>query len=122
MTPEAAFDQYSRAVYRFAYRVIQREDAAEDIAQEVFLALVRAPERFDASRGTMKTYLFAMARNLVMKHYRDAHGEEQWGGEDNALSAVDPRASLEIGAAVASAVASLPPLHRRRSSCSNTKE
>jgi RNA polymerase sigma factor (sigma-70 family) len=116
------FDQYSRAVYRFAYRVTQREDAAEDIAQEVFSGPGARAGTVRHLARTMKTYLFAMARNLVMKHYRDAHGEEQWGGEDDALSAVDPRASLEIGAAVASAVASLPPLHRRRSSCSNTKE
>src|SRR5258705_9732412 len=105
MTPEAAFDQYSRPVYRFVYRLTRREDVAEDVAQETFLALVRAPERFDPGRGTMKTYLFAIARNLVLKRYRDYRGEEQWESDEEAPAAVDPRRTLEIGAAVASAVA-----------------
>jgi RNA polymerase sigma-70 factor (ECF subfamily) len=44
---------------------------AEDITQECFLALMRAPERFDPDRGNLKTYLFAIARNLTLKNYRD---------------------------------------------------
>ena len=110
--PEAAFEQYSNTVYRFAFRMTQREDLAEDVAQETFLALVRAPERFDASRGSMKTYLLAIARNLVMKRYRDRHGEEQLEDVEELAPVIDPRASLEIGPAVASAVASLPALQQ----------
>ena len=112
MTPEAAFDRYSQTVYSFVYRLTHREDAAEDVAQETFLALVRAPERFDADRGTMKTYLLSIARNLALKQYRDRHGEEQWDDQDDAPPAIDPRGALEVGAAVGAAVESLPPLQR----------
>ena len=41
--------------------------AAEDIAQEVFLSLLKAPERFDPARGSLRTFLMAIARNLVLK-------------------------------------------------------
>lgn len=112
MTPEAAFDQYSQAVYSFVYRLTRREDLAEDLAQETFLALVRAPERFDQARGTMKTYLFSIARNLTLKHYRDRRSEDQLDDEEEIPLAIDPRDALEIGAVVAQAVASLPPLQQ----------
>jgi RNA polymerase sigma-70 factor (ECF subfamily) len=71
VTPEDAFDQYSQAVYSFLYRLTRREDLAEDLTQEAFLAFVRAPERFDPARGNAKTYLFSIARNLALKQYRD---------------------------------------------------
>jgi RNA polymerase sigma-70 factor (ECF subfamily) len=109
--PEAAFDQYSQSVYRFVYRLTRREDVAEDVAQETFLALVRSPERWNAARGSMKTYLLAIARNLVLKRYRDHRAEDQLEDEMDA-PAVDPRASLEIGTAVAGAVAGLPALQQ----------
>jgi hypothetical protein len=49
--PEEAFDQYHQAVFRFAYRMTRRADLAADIAQECFLALLRAPRRFDWQAG-----------------------------------------------------------------------
>jgi RNA polymerase sigma-70 factor (ECF subfamily) len=114
VTPEAAFDQYSQSVYRFVYRLTRREDVAEDVAQETFLVLVRAPQKWNAVRGSMKTYLLAIARNLVLKRYRDYRAEEQLEDEGEAAAAgsVDPRESLEIGSAVASAVAALPALQQ----------
>jgi RNA polymerase sigma-70 factor (ECF subfamily) len=107
---EHAFDQYHRAVYSFAYRLTRRADIAEDITQECFLSLVRAPQRFDPARGTMKTYLFAIARNLVLKNYRDVR--EDPADDDMAESFIDPRTALEIGAAVERAVAALPHLQQ----------
>ena len=38
---------------------------AEDIVQEVFLALMRDLERYDATRAGLRTYLFGIARNLA---------------------------------------------------------
>jgi RNA polymerase sigma-70 factor (ECF subfamily) len=106
--PEAAFDQYHRAVYSFAYRLTRRADAAEDITQECFLALVRAPQRFDEARGTMRTYLFSIARNLALKQYRDQRPESQAEEEP----AADPRKTMELSSAVARAVAALPLLQQ----------
>jgi RNA polymerase sigma-70 factor, ECF subfamily len=109
--PEDAFDQYHLAVFSFAYRMTRRADTAEDIMQECFLTLVRHPERFDVARGTVKTYLFAIARNLILKSYRDTSGEDALQGDPPALSA-DPRRTLEISLAVERAVAALPPLQQ----------
>ena len=88
----------------------RREDLAEDITQECFLALVRAPDRFDELRGTLKTYLFSIARNLALKAYRDQRLESQ--AEDELTVETDPRATLELSSAVANAVSMLPLLQQ----------
>jgi RNA polymerase sigma-70 factor, ECF subfamily len=111
MTPEQAFDQYHQAVYDFAFRLMRREELAEDIVQDCFLAYVRSPERYDPARGTVKTFLFAIARNLTLKHYRDHRAEEALD-ESDAPPAFDPRQSLDASSAVAAAVAGLPPLQQ----------
>lgn len=115
MTPQQAFAQHHEAVFRFAYRLTGQPDVAEDLTQECFLALIRAPERYDAGRGSMKVYLFAIVRNLALKQYRD-HRQQQneLQTEESAadLLSVDPRGAMETSAAVAAAVAGLPVLQQ----------
>ena len=113
MPPREAFEQYHQAVFSFAYRLTGRQDLAHDITQECFLALIRAPERFDPARGNVKTYLFSIARNLVLKNYRDHRAETELDeGDDQAAISTDPRPSMEVSSAVAQAVAGLPPMQR----------
>jgi len=107
---EDAFDKYQQTVFDFVYRLTRRPDLAEDTTQECFLALVRAPEHFDPDRGTIKTYLFAIARNLVLKNYRDQRAAEPIESSDS--FSTDPRSALEVSFAVESAVAGLPHLQR----------
>ena len=111
MTPEQAFDDYHQAVYDFAYQLTRRTDLAEDIVQECFLAFVRKPEKYDPARGTVKTFLFSIARNLTLKHYRD-HRAENPLEEQDLPQPIDPSESLDASAAVNAAVASLPTLQR----------
>jgi RNA polymerase sigma-70 factor, ECF subfamily len=92
-------------VFRFAWRLTRRADLAEDIAQECFLALLRAPARFDPARGSLKTYLFAIARNLVLNHYRSELPEAP-------LPDLPFQPSPDISVAIATALAALPPLQQ----------
>lgn len=66
------YERHRAALFRFVYRMLSSVDVAEDVAQDCFLSLIRQPERFDVARASLRTYLFAMARNLVLKHYRDS--------------------------------------------------
>ena len=111
MTPQKAFEQFHRAVYSFSYRLTRREDLAEDITQECFLILVRDPHRFDEAKGTVKTYLFSIARNLALKQYRDHRAEEPLDDPET-VDTIDPRGSLEVSSSVATAVAGLPLLQQ----------
>ncbi len=110
MTAERLFDEYHQAVFRFVYRLTRRPDLAEDITQECFLACMRSPQRFDSSRASVKTYLFAIARNLVLKQYRDRRAEAPLGQDRPAQAGGTHRVELSI--AVETAIAALPRLQQ----------
>jgi RNA polymerase sigma-70 factor (ECF subfamily) len=55
------------AIYRFALHMCGSAPAAEDITQDVFLALIREECGFDPERGTLSGYLFGIARKLVLR-------------------------------------------------------
>lgn len=69
---ETAFvDLYRKrqgALYRFALHMSGSASLAEDITQEVFLALLRPECGFDPARGTLSGYLYGIARKLVLRH------------------------------------------------------
>ena len=109
---QAAFDQHKDAVYRFVWRMCGSTAAAEDLTQDVFVGLLRHPDRFDPARGTLRAYLLGIARNLTLKHWRAEHRFEPLDDED-AVAA--PPLDLErgdIGDAVGRAVRALRPLQR----------
>jgi RNA polymerase sigma-70 factor, ECF subfamily len=43
--------------------VTRSERTAQDVVQEVFIAVWRSAERFDASKGSVSAWLFALARH-----------------------------------------------------------
>jgi RNA polymerase sigma-70 factor, ECF subfamily len=111
VTAEQAFDDHHKAIYRFVYRLTGRPELAEDITQDCFLAILRDPQRWNAARGGMKTYLFSIARNLALKRYRDDHEDHQLG-QDRTLSITDQRMDQELPVLVAQMVSQLPELQR----------
>jgi RNA polymerase sigma-70 factor (ECF subfamily) len=54
-------------IYRFVLNITGSTAVAEDVTQEVFLALIRNNCGFDAGRGTLAAYLFGIARKLVLR-------------------------------------------------------
>ena len=66
----AAHRAHAGELFRFALRQLGDHGAAEDVVQEVFLRAWRSSDSFDARRGTLRTWLFAIARNLVVDHAR----------------------------------------------------
>ena len=67
----AFLDLYKRrqaALFRFAMHMSGSMPVAEDVTQEVFLALLREECGYDPERGTLSGYLFGIARKLVLRH------------------------------------------------------
>jgi RNA polymerase sigma-70 factor, ECF subfamily len=64
------YDRYSSIVYSVALRVLGDTGAAEDVMQEVFLALWRKPESYQAARGTLAAWLAVIARNRAIDQIR----------------------------------------------------
>jgi len=57
------------SIYRFALHMSGSAAIAEDVTQEVFMALIRDPRRFDPARGTLGGFLFGVARNFLRKRW-----------------------------------------------------
>jgi RNA polymerase sigma factor (sigma-70 family) len=81
-----AYDEHVWDVYGyFAYRLGSRHDA-EDLTQLTFERALRAWDRFDARRATVATWLLAIARNLLVDHYRRASSRPEEAIGDGAWS------------------------------------
>ena len=95
---EAAFSEVYRqkhpAIYRFALHMTGNASVAEDVTQEVFMALIRDPRRFDPSRGTLGGFLFGVARNHLRKRWEQDRRLVAFDGDPDDLHAT---ASLDRG-------------------------
>lgn len=56
-------------VFRFALQMSGSRSIAEDVTQEVFLALARDGGRFDPAKGSLQSYLFGVTRNQVLRRF-----------------------------------------------------
>jgi RNA polymerase sigma-70 factor, ECF subfamily len=86
-----------RGIYRFALHMSGSPSLAEDVTQEVFLRLMRQTGHFDAARGSLRAYLYGIARNLVADHLHRTRlesalgtGKEQSGGSAGSGASGDP--------------------------------
>ncbi len=66
----ALYDRYSRPAYSLAKRICVDPELAEDVVQEAFLALWRAPSRFDSSRGGFGTWLMTVVHHRAVDTVR----------------------------------------------------
>jgi RNA polymerase sigma-70 factor, ECF subfamily len=53
------YRRHGGAVHGLARRILRSDPPAEEITQEVFLDLWNHPEKFDAQRGTLRSFLLA---------------------------------------------------------------
>ena len=67
---EALYARYGRACYGLARRILTDEQLAQDVVQEVFLAVWRDASRFDASRGGFSTWLLSMTHHKSVDSVR----------------------------------------------------
>jgi RNA polymerase sigma-70 factor (ECF subfamily) len=67
---ELVYHRYQHVVYRFARAMTGCRDAAEDVTQEVFIALIKELPRYDPARAGFTTYLYGIARNLSRDRWR----------------------------------------------------
>lgn len=63
---EALYARYSGPLYSLAYQVTGADRFAQDVVQEVFVALWRDATRFDPARGAVAPWLFSLARHKAI--------------------------------------------------------
>ena len=63
---EELFRQFAGAVKSVAFRVIRDETLAEDVVQDTFIGIWKAPEKYDPSRGSLRTFLLTIAHRRAV--------------------------------------------------------
>jgi RNA polymerase sigma-70 factor (ECF subfamily) len=103
---EALFRRHWGMAHRAAYLVVHDAAAAEDIAQEAFLAAVRALDRFDRRRP-FAPWLHRIVVNRAIDHARArALRREEWGADPTDSGVEDPEPGVQD--AVVAVLATLP--------------
>jgi RNA polymerase sigma-70 factor (ECF subfamily) len=120
---EALYDRRQGGIYRYALRMTGSQSFAEDVTQEVFLSLIRDRSDYQPSRGSVKSYLYGMARYRLLKRLQrersfvslDTSDDGEGATGDDLRSEYDPFHELaqeEVVRLVRQAVLSLPEYFR----------
>ena len=93
----ALYRRHHGAVYRFARLMTGSGAMAEDVVQDVFLALMKEASRYDPRRAALTTYLFGMARHCTRRRLlRD----RRFVSMEESNAAVRKHAAPDVAAAV----------------------
>ncbi len=71
------YDRYAPVLFGFCVRILKDARDAEDVLQEAFIQVWRDARRFDATRASVKTWLFTVARSRALDRWRSRHSIEQ---------------------------------------------
>ncbi len=112
----SAYDAHAGELFGFALRSLGDRGLAEEVAQETFVRAWRSRERFDERRGSLRTWLFSIARNLIIDSVRARNARPaQAGGKPNSDLAETAEAADERslrGMLIADAMERLSEDHR----------
>ena len=109
----AVYAAHGPELYRFAVRSLGDRGLAEEAVQETFVRAWRAADRFDDELGSLRTWLFAIVRNVVIDLSRSRAVRP-------GLSVRTPRPTTACSSTRRSSACSPRGRSRRRCACSAT--
>jgi RNA polymerase sigma factor (sigma-70 family) len=96
------FRRYAPTAMALARRVLRRGHLAEETVQEAFLTVWKNPERFDAARGSVRSWLMSAVHHRAVDLVRREEAQQrrsQEAGADRTVDTGDPGVSVveEVG-------------------------
>lgn len=85
----ALHDEQAAALWRYALWLCGDRELAEDVVQETLLKAWRHPRVVDQSENSARAWLFTVARNQVIDHFRSARARHELGAAELPERAVD---------------------------------
>jgi RNA polymerase sigma-70 factor, ECF subfamily len=70
------YRRYAKRIYGLGLHLLGDSGLAEDLVQETFVRLWRSSPRFDPDRGSVKTFVFTLARRAAVDLWRRRRGRE----------------------------------------------
>jgi RNA polymerase sigma factor (sigma-70 family) len=112
------YDRYAGFVFGLAHRMLMNRQAAEDVTQEVFVALWENPTRFEPGRGTLRGFLGTVTHRRAVDIIRreDARRRRESRAPADAAPVQDlaeTAARTDASGRVRNALALLPEAQRR---------
>ncbi len=112
---QALHDEHAAALWGYCVRLTGNDRArAEDVVQETLLRAWRHSSVLDGSRGSVRAWLFTVARNIVVDEWRSrrSHPELMVADPPEAPDPGDHTDQLLLSWVVAEAIGKLSPEHR----------
>ncbi|HMV07370.1 MAG TPA: sigma-70 family RNA polymerase sigma factor [Cyclobacteriaceae bacterium] len=87
---EYLYDNYSGALYGAIYRIVRKEEVAEEVLQDVFLKIWNRIDNYDPAKGRLFTWMLNLAKNQAIDKTRskEISRENKTGGIENYVSDV----------------------------------
>lgn len=87
---EYVYDHYSGALYGAIFRIIRKEEIAEEVLQDVFLKIWDKIAHYDAAKGRLFTWMLNLARHQAIDKTRSKEigKENKTGGLENFVGGV----------------------------------
>jgi len=79
------YERHAGSAFSLAYRMCATRAAAEDVVQEAFLALWRSGGRYDATRGSVRTWVLGIVHNRAIDALRRATVHDRRRASDEGL-------------------------------------
>ena len=90
---EVLYRRHKEPLYRYVLRQCGQHAVADELFQDIWTRVIQARKRYQAS-ASFKTFLFCIARNRLVDHYRrQGAGRDAFALEGNGESAIPARAS-----------------------------
>jgi RNA polymerase sigma-70 factor (ECF subfamily) len=85
------YDHYSAALYGVIFRIIKKEEIAEEILQDVFFRIWERFDSYDATKGKLFTWMLNIARNQAIDKTRskEISKQQKTSGIENIVSRID---------------------------------
>ena len=90
-----AYRRHAGAVFALARRVTGDATLGEEVVQEVFLRLWHSPDKFDAERGSLRSYLLAQCHGRAVDLVRSEASRRRREDNEAVRAAADGRYDLE---------------------------
>lgn len=87
------YDNYSGALYGVIMKVLDKEELANDVLQDVFVKIWRSIDQYDSSKGRLYTWMLNIARNssIDMLRSKSFQQEQKTTDIDNTVYLNDNR-------------------------------
>jgi len=100
---EAFYDRFSRILFATAFRVLNNQEAAEDVLQDAFVQIWQKAPLFDPEKGRPLTWAVTLTRNKALDRLRSTQRRNRTqdaATEDaQAFEQFDDRSAFDIVAA-----------------------